>query len=51
MLGRPKIAPKVEQTIRHQLSAGHGILKVARIVGAPVSGIMSPRLEWDWGDG
>jgi DNA invertase Pin-like site-specific DNA recombinase len=32
-LGRPTIAPKVEDAIRQQLEAGHGILKVARIVG------------------
>jgi DNA invertase Pin-like site-specific DNA recombinase len=32
-LGRPPIGRKVEQAIRQQLGAGHGILKVARIVG------------------
>jgi DNA invertase Pin-like site-specific DNA recombinase len=32
-LGRPMIGNKVEDAIRHQLEAGHGILKVARIVG------------------
>ena len=32
-LGRPSINPKVEDAIRQQLSAGHGILKVAKIVG------------------
>jgi DNA invertase Pin-like site-specific DNA recombinase len=32
-LGRPKVGRKVEEAIRHQLSAGHGILKVAKIVG------------------
>jgi DNA invertase Pin-like site-specific DNA recombinase len=32
-LGRPTIGGKVEDAIRQQLDAGHGILKVARIVG------------------
>src|SRR5271155_2321812 len=32
-LGRPMIGNKVEDAIRQQLEAGHGILKVARIVG------------------
>jgi DNA invertase Pin-like site-specific DNA recombinase len=32
-LGRPKVAPKVEDAIRRHLRAGNGILKVARIVG------------------
>jgi len=32
-LGRPTIGRKVEETIRQQLAAGHGILKVAKIVG------------------
>jgi len=32
-LGRPMIGGKVEDAIRQQLEAGHGILKVARIVG------------------
>jgi DNA invertase Pin-like site-specific DNA recombinase len=32
-LGRPMIGTKVEDAIRQQLGAGHGILKVARIVG------------------
>jgi DNA invertase Pin-like site-specific DNA recombinase len=32
-LGRPMIGHKVEDAIRQQLGAGHGILKVARIVG------------------
>jgi DNA invertase Pin-like site-specific DNA recombinase len=32
-LVRPTIARKVEDAIRQQLAAGHGILKVARIVG------------------
>jgi DNA invertase Pin-like site-specific DNA recombinase len=32
-LGRPKVGSKVEEAIRQQLGAGHGILKVAKIVG------------------
>src|SRR3954453_13559512 len=32
-LGRPKVAPKVENAIRTPLSAGNGILKVAALVG------------------
>ena len=32
-LGRPKVPPKVENAIRTHLSAGHGILKVAELVG------------------
>jgi DNA invertase Pin-like site-specific DNA recombinase len=32
-LGRPKVSAKTEAAIRTHLSAGHGILKVAKIVG------------------
>ena len=32
-LGRPPVGRKVEAAIRQQLGAGHGILKVAKIVG------------------
>jgi DNA invertase Pin-like site-specific DNA recombinase len=32
-LGRPKVSPKVEEAIRRNLSAGHGIRKVAALVG------------------
>ncbi len=32
-LGRPKVARKVEDAIRHQLGAGHGVLKVAKMIG------------------
>jgi DNA invertase Pin-like site-specific DNA recombinase len=32
-LGRPTVARKTEDAIRQQLGAGHGILKVAKIVG------------------
>src|ERR1019366_3870723 len=32
-LGRPSVGGKIEEAIRQQLDAGHGILKVAKIVG------------------
>ena len=32
-IGRPRIKAKVEQRVRDELAAGHGILKVASIVG------------------
>jgi DNA invertase Pin-like site-specific DNA recombinase len=32
-LGRPKVGRKVEDAIRRELGAGHGILKVAKLVG------------------
>lgn len=32
-LGRPPVGKKIEEAIRQQLAAGHGVLKVARIVG------------------
>jgi DNA invertase Pin-like site-specific DNA recombinase len=32
-LGRPQVGHKVEEIIRRHLGAGHGILKVAKIVG------------------
>jgi DNA invertase Pin-like site-specific DNA recombinase len=32
-LGRPQVGRNIEETIRRQLGAGHGILKVAKIVG------------------
>jgi len=32
-LGRPKVGSKVEETIRQQLAAGHGILKIAKLLG------------------
>jgi AraC-like DNA-binding protein len=32
-IGRPRIKEKIEQRIREELAAGHGILKVASIVG------------------
>jgi hypothetical protein len=32
-LGRPKVGSKVEEAIRDHLTAGHGILKVAQLLG------------------
>jgi DNA invertase Pin-like site-specific DNA recombinase len=32
-LGRPQVGRRVEQAIRQQLEAGHGMLKVTKIVG------------------
>jgi DNA invertase Pin-like site-specific DNA recombinase len=32
-LGRPQVGRKIEESIRRQLGAGHGILKVAKLVG------------------
>lgn len=32
-LGRPSVGRTIEDAIRQQLGAGHGILKVAKIVG------------------
>ena len=32
-LGRPQVGKMIEETIRRQLGAGHGILKVAKLVG------------------
>jgi hypothetical protein len=31
-LGRPSVGKKIEEAIRRQLGAGHGILKVAKMV-------------------
>ncbi len=35
-IGRPRVTRKIEQSIKEQLEAGHGILKVAGIVGVGV---------------
>jgi DNA invertase Pin-like site-specific DNA recombinase len=32
-LGRPQVGRKIEENTRRQLGAGHGILKVAKMVG------------------
>jgi DNA invertase Pin-like site-specific DNA recombinase len=44
-LGRPKIRPKVEQAIRDRLAEGHGILKVARLVGVGSGTVQRVRRE------
>jgi hypothetical protein len=44
-LGRPKIRPKVEQTIRDRLTEGHGILKMAKIVGVGSGTVQRVRKE------
>src|SRR3984957_5937417 len=44
-LGRPMIGNKVEDAIRQQLEAGHGILKVARIVGCGSGTVQSIKRE------
>jgi DNA invertase Pin-like site-specific DNA recombinase len=44
-LGRPMIGNKVEDAIRQQLDAGHGILKVARIVGVGSGTVQSIKRE------
>jgi DNA invertase Pin-like site-specific DNA recombinase len=44
-LGRPMIAPKTEDAIRQQLGAGHGILKVAKIVGVGSGTVQRVRRE------
>ena len=44
-LGRPKVAPKIEQAIREHLSAGHGILKVAAMVGVGSGTVQRIRRE------
>ena len=32
-LGRPQVGERIEETIRRKPGAGHGILKVAKLVG------------------
>jgi DNA invertase Pin-like site-specific DNA recombinase len=44
-LGRPSVGTKVEETIRRQLDAGHGILKVARMVGCGSGTVQRVRRE------
>ena len=36
-LGRKRVSPKIEETVRQLLSSGKGILKVAREAGVGVS--------------
>jgi len=44
-LGRPKVGRKVEDAIRNQLGAGHGILKVAKLVGCGSGTVQRVRRE------
>ena len=44
-LGRPKVSPKVEATIRTHLKAGNGILKVAKMVGCGSGTVQRVRKE------
>jgi DNA invertase Pin-like site-specific DNA recombinase len=44
-LGRPKVGPKVEAAIREQLAAGHGMLKVAKLVGVGSGTVQRVRRE------
>ncbi len=44
-LGRPTVGPKVEAAIRAELSAGHGILKVAKMVGVGSVTVQRDRRE------
>ena len=46
-LGRPTIGGKVEDAIRQQLGAGHGILKVARLVGCGSGTVQRVKREMD----
>ena len=44
-LGRPKVGKKVEEAIRLHLSIGHGMLKVAKIVGCGSGTVQRVRRE------
>lgn len=44
-LGRPMVGRKTEEAIRHQLGAGHGIVKVAKIVGVGSSTVQRIKRE------
>ncbi len=44
-LGRPMVGKKVEQTIRDRLAEGHGILKVAKLVGVGSGTVQRVRRE------
>lgn len=44
-LGRPKVGPKVEEAIRSQLAAGHGMLKVAAMIGVGSGTVQRVRRE------
>ena len=45
LIGRPKVAGKVERAIREHLAAGMGILKVAKLVGVGVSTVQRIKAE------
>jgi DNA invertase Pin-like site-specific DNA recombinase len=44
-LGRPKVGPRIEQAIRDRLAEGHGILKVARLLGVGSGTVQRVRRE------
>lgn len=44
-IGRPTIGRKTEDAIRHELGAGHGILKVAKLVGVDSSTVQRVKRE------
>jgi hypothetical protein len=44
-LGRPKVGRKVEEAILEQLRAGHGILKVANLVGVGLGMVQRVKRE------
>jgi len=44
-LGRPKVGRKVDEAIRQHLDAGHGILKVAKLVGVGSGTVQRIRRE------
>jgi DNA invertase Pin-like site-specific DNA recombinase len=44
-LGRPKVAGKVEATIRERLAEGHGMLRIAKALGVGVSTVQRVRNE------
>ncbi len=46
-LGRPKVLPEVEKVIQSHLSAGHGILKVAKLVGVGSGTVQRVKKEMD----
>ena len=44
-LGRKRVSPKIEETVRQLLSSGKGILKVAREAGVGVSVVQRIKAE------
>jgi DNA invertase Pin-like site-specific DNA recombinase len=48
-LGRPPVSRKTEEAIRHHLATGHGILKVAKLVGVGSGTVQRIKKEMaDW---